>query len=125
MAPLSVLPGRIRFESHIIVGKERDCKYLAECIKNIDGVIEASANHRTGRVLARFDEDILDRSSLTLKIQLLIESLPKDSASFGASSMGSASGGIVGHAIIDAVAHLMLPKPLNILLPVALNVMRR
>jgi hypothetical protein len=42
MSPISVLPGRIRVESQCLVGKERECRYFTERIKDVEGVLTAS-----------------------------------------------------------------------------------
>ena len=44
MAPLSVLPGRVRFEASILIGSEEGCDLIEEKITSIEGVVEASAS---------------------------------------------------------------------------------
>lgn len=55
-APLSVVPGRIRFEDPSLLGQVQVCRHLQKRIIKMEGVIDASVNHRTGRILVKFDE---------------------------------------------------------------------
>jgi heavy-metal-associated domain-containing protein len=125
MSPVSILPGRIRFESLCLVGKERECRHLAECIRSSEGVNEASVNHRTGRVLVTFDEAVISRERLSLQISALMKSSPEDMPvlppTSGIEKSEASAGSVVRHVLIDAAAHVLLPRPLNILFPMAMN----
>jgi len=78
MAPLSVLPGRIRFESPDIIGKFKASEYLAKEIEKLDGVLEASVNHRTGRILVKFNESLADRITVTKNIKEILKNIPEE-----------------------------------------------
>jgi|YNPMSStandDraft_2_1061718.scaffolds.fasta_scaffold03647_3 hypothetical protein len=141
MAPLSVLPGRIRFESPDIIGKFKASEYLAKEIEKLDGVLEASVNHRTGRILVKFNESLADRITMTKDIKEILKNIPEEVnnpltpfikgettffpplAKRGRGDLAGA--GFFKHALIDAVAHALLPKPLNIILPLAINIIKR
>ena len=131
MAPLSVLPGRVRFESQLIIGKVMDCRYLNEGISSISGVLDSSVNHRTGRILIRFNESIIDKEALIQRIKEIMKFMPHkiDAPEFVSYHREWHSRDIAKHVLpqtlIDVVAHAVLPKPLNLLLPVAINAMRR
>src|SRR5574337_628466 len=127
MAPLSILPGRIRFESQYLVGKPHICNYLQERIINLKGLIEVTVNHRTGRLLVGFDEKQIDRQSLTQHINHIIkegEEKATDGWWFSAEEKNSKPPITkhVLHALTDVVAHAILPKPLNALIPIAIKV---
>ncbi|MBT9171557.1 MAG: hypothetical protein DDT18_01940 [Actinobacteria bacterium] len=132
MAPLSVLPGRIRFESPDIIGKFKASEYLEREILEFDGVLEASVNHRTGRILVKFNENLADRITMTKGIKEIIKNMPDEQlkipphpplAKGGRGDLAGA--GLFKHALIDAVAHALLPKPLNIILPLAISSIKR
>lgn len=128
MAPLSVVPGRIRFESSRLVGQPQACSALEGRIAGLAGVREVSVNHRTGRILVRFDEGRSDRLSLTRSIAVLEESLAAGRETLPplpVPATAKAAPHLLGHALVDAIAHVMLPKPLNVLVPLALHSMRK
>ncbi len=72
MSPLSVLPGRIRFENWCLIGKAHVCEYLQQRIGEIAGVIETSANQRTGRVLVWYDEKHIEGQDLARLIDRIV-----------------------------------------------------
>ncbi|MBF8278108.1 MAG: hypothetical protein HW390_3181 [Candidatus Brocadiaceae bacterium] len=126
MAPLSIMPGRIRYESKYLVGKLHICRYLQERIINLKGLTAVTVNHRTGRVLVEFDEKQIDRQSLTQHINHIIKE-GEDKATGGwLLSVEKKNSKIfltstAKHAFMDVFAHVFLPKPLNVLVPIALN----
>lgn len=129
MIPLSILPGRIRFENPSLTGHVNYCHNLQKQIADLDGVIEASVNHRTGRILVRFNENHLNHDSLMLcfiHILNLMESLPMERVIPNA-SVFNIKGGLsegIKFSLIDMVSHAVLPKPFNILLHIALITMK-
>ena len=127
MAPLSVLPGRVRFESQLIIGKVMDCRYLNEGISSISGVLDSSVNHRTGRILVRFNENLVDKETLIQRIKEIMESTPHkiDALELMPYHKERHSKHVLFQGLIGVVARAILPKPLNMLLPMAINVMRR
>lgn len=126
MAPLSVLPGRVRFESPDIIGNFKTSEYLEKEFGRLNGVIEASVNHRTGRILVRFNENLSDRTTITKGIKEIIKNMPDEQLKTGFYDLQkTAETGLLKHALIDAVAHALLPKPFNILLPLAINSIKR
>ena len=127
MAPLSILPGRIRFESQYLVGKPHLCWYLQErIISYLKGLTELTVNHRTGRILVGFDENQIDRQTLTQHINQIIKEGEERATDGRLLSVEKKNSKIfltsdIKHALLDVVAHVVLPKPLNVLVPIALN----
>ncbi len=132
MAPLSVLPGRVRFEASILIGCKEGCLLLEESMLSVQGVIEASASHRTGRVLVRFDESTVTRSDIEEQVGRALQAIstPGDrktgvcAVRWKAPSRG-ASSSHAGNFVIEMALHALLPAPLDILLPAAATVLRR
>ncbi|MBW7898103.1 hypothetical protein B188_07450 [Candidatus Brocadiaceae bacterium B188] len=127
MAPLSILPGRIRFESQYLMGKSHICRYLKESIvEYLGGLTEVTANHKTGRILVLFDERCIDRQTLTQYISRVLKECAEkaaDSWQFSAEEENSKPPPArhALHALTDAVAHAILPMPLNALVPMAIK----
>jgi len=127
MAPLSILPGRIRFESRYLVGKPHLCRYLQErIISYLKGLTEVTVNHRTGRILVGFDENQIDRQTLTQHINQIIKEGEERTTDGRLLSVEKKNSKIfltttAKHALMDVFAHVVLPKPLNVLVPIALN----
>jgi cation transport ATPase len=132
MAPLSILPGRIRYENESLRGDICGCRHLEARLNCAEGVVEASANHRTGRITIRFDESRVDRNYLEEQVKnarycnkvRLYPNSTHLSESVGKTPKAQQSG-MTGHTVIDVLAHAFLPKPFNILLPMALQTIRR
>ena len=132
MAPLSVLPGRLRFEANGLIGNREGCLLLEESICSVQGVSEASASHRTGRVLVRFDESLVTRGEIEEHLGLALQEVAarKGGGSEsgpvrrGSLNRGPSSPG-VGHFIMEMALHAFLPAPLDFLLPMAATVSRR
>ena len=128
MAPLSILPGRIRFESKYLVGKLHICRYLEERIMSyLKGLAEITVNHKTGRILVKFDESQIDRQTLTQHINhIMKEGEEKATGDWWFSAVKKNSKPPITkhalHALMDVVAHAILPKPLNALIPIAIKV---
>ena len=127
MAPLSILPGRIRFESKHLIGKLHICRYMQEHIVSCsNGIIEVAVNHRTGRILVKFDENQIDRQALTQHINHIIKEGEEKVAGGWLISAEKKNSKIfftntTKHALMDVVAQVILPKPFNVLVPIALN----
>ncbi|MCR4321822.1 MAG: hypothetical protein NUV74_15975 [Candidatus Brocadiaceae bacterium] len=129
MAPLSILPGRIRFESRYLVGKPHICRYLQERILSyLKGLTEVTVNHRTGRILVGFDENQIDKQTLTRHINHIIKEGEEKATGGWLLSAEKKNSKIflpsaTKHALMDVVAHAILPKPLNVLVPIAVKAM--
>jgi hypothetical protein len=130
MAPVSVLPGRLRLECEAIRNRRDLCTALERRIHNCAGVVEVAASFRTGRILVRFDEQVVDRVRLAAQIETLLnapitagEKAPAVHAR-AASPAGAASSQVARHLFLDLVAHAFLPGPLALLVP-AVSVLRR
>ena len=132
MAPLSVLPGRMRFEANSLIGNKEGCLLLEDSILSVPGVSEASASHRTGRVLVRFDDGLVSRHEIEDHLGRALQAatvqkergikLPqarRSTPSRDASSSG------VGHFVMEMALHAFLPAPLDLLLPMAATGFRR
>lgn len=128
MSTVSKLPGRLRLEINELINKKCHCRVLELKILEIKGVMEAEANHRTGRLLVVFDEGVIDSRALVLKIrEILDEMVECNDEKYeirDAASNNSMVNGFV-HAAIDIAGHIFMPKPLNILVPIAVNAIRR
>jgi hypothetical protein len=130
MAPLSILPGRIRFESKLLIGDIQACRRLETFLHGVHGVTEASANHRTGRITVRFDKSTADRISLEEQVKNALGSketgpYPNSTHLSKEKAPAMPSSGMTGHAVIDMLARAFLPKPFNVLLPIAMHTIRR
>lgn len=127
MAPLSIVPGRVRFESPRLRGQAGACSALEGRIAGLEGVLAASVNHRTGRVLVRFDEGCIDRLSLMDSITALEESCAAERQTFPppVAEAAQPSRALLAHALMDVIAHSLLPRPLNLLVPLAVHSMRK
>jgi hypothetical protein len=124
MAPVSVLPGRVRYESMLLIGRESICKRLEKQLLGLEGVISASANHRSGRLLVTFDAKCVSDTTLAERIENELRQVGLQAKrAFDQrkrSRSAEFSPQLAGHLMLDVVAHIFLPKPLQLLLPVAL-----
>ena len=132
MAPLSVLPGRVRFETNSLVGNREGCLLLEESVLSKQGVVEVSASHRTGSVLVKFDESLVTRSDIEVYLEKALqvaaaEPMKKEAAPLSVTRKSPASGNSshAGHFIMEVALHALLPAPLDFLLPVAATALRR
>ncbi len=128
MAPLSILPGRVRFESQYLVGKPHICRYLQERIMDyLKGLTEVTVNHKTGRILVRFDEHQIDRHTITQHINHIMKEGEEKAADGWWFSVGEKDSipPVTKHALqalAGMVVNAILPKPLNALIPIAMKV---
>jgi hypothetical protein len=132
MSPLSVLPGRIRYETDRLIGCKEGSALFEESILAAKGVIEASASYRTGRVLVRFDEGLVKRSDIegyldrALLTALTVAENGSDTPSprrkVPASEVSSFS---TGFFVKEMALHALLPSPLDLLVPAAASLFRR
>lgn len=126
MAPLSVLPGRLRFEASCLIGNRDACDCLEEKILSVQGVSETSSSHRTGRVLVRFDESVVSRIEIEGHLCRALQevSVRKEKGAGhpplrrSAPARGDSASG-VGHFVMEMALHAFLPAPLDLLLPTA------
>jgi cation transport ATPase len=116
MAPVSVLPGRIRYELMSLIGREGICKHLEKELHSIEGVVSASANRRTGRLLVIFDADTVSDMMLAKRIENVLSSCsschcnaPEDRA-VKRNETESFSSQLAGRLMVDLAAHTFLPK---------------
>lgn len=126
MALLSTLPGRIRFESKHLIGKLHICRQMQEHIKNYEiGITEVTVNHRTGRILVKFDEKQVDRRALVQYISRVIKEyrgkITKDCLPIKTKRPKLPITEIVNHTLVEMVAHAFFPKPFNFLVPIAMK----
>lgn len=131
MAPLSILPGRVRFETSRLVGCPEECILLEEALLSMPGVIEASASHRTGRLLVRFDESLVTRGDVEEGVGKALQAAAAGERKTGAvpvrrkSPAGGAPTSSAGQFVMEVALHALLPAPLDLLLPAAATVFRR
>jgi len=132
MAPLSVLPGRLRFETSCLIGNRDKCLHLEDSLSSVHGVKETSASHRTGRVLVLFDENLVSRSEIEGHLGGALQSAAMQKEGGvgcqvrrAAHSRAASSSSGVGHFVMEMALHAFLPAPLDLLLPMAATVSRR
>jgi copper chaperone CopZ len=128
MSTISKLPGRLRLEIKELINKRCHCRVLELKISEIKGVMEAEANHRTGRLLVVFDEAAIDSHELVLKIREILDEMDDCQNTADISVILEKENGISSvfvHAVIDIAGHMLMPKPLGILVPIAINAMRK
>lgn len=126
MAPLSVLPGRLRYEAKGLIANAEGCAMLEKNIQSLKGVSEISSSHRTGRVLVRFDEEVVSRCEIEAQLERALQEVHEQKESgTGLPAMrrsttvrGDSSHG-VGHFVMEMALHAFLPAPLDLLLPAA------
>ena len=122
MAPLSILPGRVRFEDERLIGNKERSRHLEAEIGVLPGVKLVTATHRTGRILVEFNEMQLTHDELVARIrEVLAGEVPlmesrnqvaavpprpeKEPPLFSSSILA------------DVALHLLLPGPFDLLLP--------
>lgn len=134
MAPLSILPGRIRLEAPQLTGRPQACRCLERQLAGLDGVQEAAVNFRTGRMLVRFDETAIQREALLPQMAQALAAADRDDADHPVwndvaekpvSGKDGFSSQVARHLLVDAVTHALLPGPLGLLLPTAVAALRR
>ncbi len=126
MALLSILPGRIRFESKYLIGKLHICRQMQEHMRNYEpGITEVTVNHRTGRILVKFDEKQVDRRVLVQYISHIIKEYRGKTTNnclpIKTRKPKLPVTDIVNHMLVEMVAHAFFPKPLNFLVPIVMN----
>ncbi len=121
MAPLSILPGRVRFADGRLIGNEALSRHL-ETGACLAGISQVSASHRTGRILVEFDEQVVDRAAIARHITVMLgngRTIPE--------TVGRATPGPVPdreavfvprRLLADVALHLLLPAPFDLLVPV-------
>ncbi len=131
MAPLSVLPGRVRFETSELIGCKEGCIFLEKNLLSVKGVVEVLTSHRTGSILVKFDESLVTRKGIDVYVgkalqvvttkgewQAGVQSDRRESP-FRGSSFNA------GHFAMEMALHAFLPAPLDLLLPAAATAFRR
>jgi hypothetical protein len=126
MAPVSILPGRIRLDVPHLLGRPEECRRLDRRLAALAGVREIAVNSRTGRILVRFDEVAIRREELLLRIDQLLAGVDRKEAEPAvqpgtsgkpAPAKPGLSSQVARHLLLDAVAHTLLPGPLQLLVP--------
>lgn len=128
MSTVSKLPGRLRLEVKELINKRHRCRVLELKIMEIKEVIDAEANHRTGRLLVVFDEGMIDSRALVSKIrEILDETVECNDRGYEMQRVERNNSMVNGfvHAAIDIAGHFLMPKPLGFLVPLAVNAMRK
>jgi hypothetical protein len=135
MAPLSVLPGRIRFWLPSLIGQDDMCRLIESELASIEGIRCASANSRTGRILVKFDEELVTGrtvAGLLEEVKVRCHSLSNTDTtrrplqSRALRGRGEDASSLpLGQLLLELLAHTLLPKPLDLLLPAAASVLKR
>ena len=122
MAPLSILPGRVRFEDKRLFGNSLRSRHLETTIAAVPGVLTISSSHRTGRILVEFNEMQLSREDLVERIKggldgevPVIETC--DTSTMSPAIPGKTPAFFSGSMFADMALHLLLPAPFDLLLP--------
>ena len=140
MAPLSTIPGRIRLESHELIGKGYCCMALINKINKVNGVKETNINPRTGRILIIFDDLRIKSDDLITKVNEFLNEMKSEpylktymplvkgdvnkTLYLNAGKNEKRIGNAFIYAVIDIAGHALLPKPFGILLPLAIHAVR-
>jgi hypothetical protein len=126
MAPLSILPGRLRFEAGSLNGNQEGCLLVEDALRSLPGVKEVTASHRTGRLLVVFAEEVVPRSEIEAHLHGALEAAAiakEEGVTFPQlrrnTATREASHGGVGHFIMEMAMPAFLPAPLELLLPAA------
>lgn len=130
MAPVSLLPGRARFECRRLLGREELCGRLQAELESLTGILEVAANPRTGRVLVRYEEPVLSRLQVETCLGRALDVVeamggsapvanlpkpgPRRTIPFSAKDL-----------VADMALHALLPSPLDLLIPAAATALRR
>jgi len=134
MAPLSVLPGRIRFESTLLKGQGELCRFLEKEIAVIEGVLEVAANRRTGRILVKFDAEVLSQDILLSRLDMMLATCnecPNMKAEHSKCSgelnwqNEDFTSSLPCQLLVDLAVNALMPRPLDLLLPAAFAILRR
>lgn len=132
MAPVSVIPGRLRLESSDLINKRHHCRILENKISALKGVMSVEANPRTGRLLIIFNELMTDADSLRRGSKDILREMKDvqnceitDVRAVEGKNGSSGIGNAIAHAAIDIAGHVLMPKPFNFLIPIAVNAMRK
>lgn len=130
MAPLSVLPGRLRFEASSLNGDEERCLLVVESVMSVPGVKEASASHRTGRVLITFDDKMVTREEVEAHLGKALQAATTSGEErrqfpLRRNSPSRETRPGVGHFMMEMALHAFLPAPLDLLLPTAATAFRK
>lgn len=130
MAPLSILPGRVRFEDVRLTGSKERSWHLEAAIAVIPGVRLVSASHRTGRILVEFNEVQLAHDDLVARIRETLSGdipLTESSAKVVAApaSPEKEHPFLSRNILADVALHLLLPAPFDLLFPAVESAFRR
>ncbi|OPY67611.1 MAG: hypothetical protein A4E57_02203 [Syntrophorhabdaceae bacterium PtaU1.Bin034] len=135
MAPVSVIPGRIRLESRQLIAKEGWCLFIENRLAETKGVTSVRTNPRTGRILVRFNEKETTDHELIAGIKDILDRMSSDFRGHGdqltaltyapdrARQHREASSALTD-AVITIAGQVLIPKPLRGLVPIALRVLR-
>jgi len=119
MAPLSILPGRLRLATELLVGRKEAACLIEKQLRALGGVREVSASHRTGRILIIFDEALVSRPDIEQEAK---KALQEAERSEGKRTTGSRPSSIArtsvapfsppaGHLFREIALHALLPPP--------------
>lgn len=131
MAPLSILPGRVRFEDERLIGNKQLSRHLETRIAALSGVHHVSATYRTGRILVEFNEFQITQDDLASCItEALSCEVPPVSATCTAEPTAQVMAAkdtlfSSGDILADMALHLLLPAPFDMLLPALGSSLRR
>ena len=130
MAPLSILPGRVRFEDKRLSGNQDKSRHVETTLAVIPGVHLVSASHRTGRIFVEFCTVQLAHDDLITHIrEALADELPVPATAVrnGATPAmpGKEPSFLSGSIFADMALHMLLPAPLDFLLPAVESTFRR
>jgi hypothetical protein len=123
MAPLSILPGRVRFADERLIGNKERSRHLEAEIGVLPGVKLVRAAHRSGRILVEFNEMQLPHDELVARIrEALAGEVPPMESRHPVAAVpprpDKKQPPLFSRSILaDVALHLLLPGPLDLLLP--------
>lgn len=130
MSTISYIPGRVRLENDELINQPRRCQFVAQRLNALVGVTDVEINQRTGRVLIRFDESLIDCELLLSKVtefanaaEVAEKSEEADLTVAGSPVTNKKQ--MLSHLAVDLASHVLLPGPLGVLFPFAMNAFRK
>lgn len=130
MAPLSILPGRVRFEDKRLSGNQDKSRHVETTLAVIPGVNLVSASHRTGRILVEFcsvqiaHDDLITHIREALAGEFPVSEVAARSVATTAMP-GKEPSFLSGSLFADMALHMLLPAPFDLLLPAVESKFRR
>lgn len=130
MSTISYIPGRVRLENDELINQPGRCAVVAQRTKALPGVSDVEINQRTGRILVRFDESLIDCDLVLARIAEFVDAAEaaekiEEGGLTGEKSSVTTKKRMLSHLAMDLASHALLPGPLGVLFPFAMNAFRK